>query len=247
VSGEFTTAYESGLTVYSLTFNPVDGSAWNGTAFVDPSGIAWPGCAVAMTDDGLGTYSGVIPAEVPPGNYLTQAYLQIGVTPADSDPLVGTGSVYWPGSGDLPPAGRFRASLVAKLNGSAALAALVEDRIFPQVRPQRSGAVPCVVFRVPSIDRAHDLDGPSGMADAFVELTAYAFDFTDCDRVAQVLRDLFDGFTGAMGDVEVVETVSDSETDDYDDPSDGSDDGAHQIQLDYQITFRESTPNRSEV
>lgn len=242
MSGEYSVSYESGLPVYSLVFNPITRQAWNGSAWVDPSGSTWLDCVIPLVDDGS-THNGKVPDSVPPGNYLVQAYLQLGSTPADSDPLVGTGAVYWPGSGDLPPGGGFRAGLVSRLNGSAALASVVGEAIFPQVRPQRS-SLPAVVYRVPSIDRDHDLDGPSGIADAYVELTAYALDFSVCDRVAQVLRDLFDGFTGPLGETTVTETVSDNETDDYDYPSDGSDDGTHSIQIDYRITFRESTPNR---
>lgn len=242
MAGEFSVAYESGLTLYALIFDPAS-AAWNGTAFVDPAGGAWPTCALPMTDDGEGGYSAAIPDEVPAGNYLVQAYLQLGPTPVDTDPLVGTGAVYWPGAGVAPVAGGFRAGVVARLNGSAALAAIVGDRIFPQIRPQRSG-LPAVVFSIPSIERDHDLDGPTGLATAYLEMVAYAEDFTECDRLAQVLRDLFDGFTGQLGAVEVTETLSDSEVDDWDTTVDGADDGTYSIQVDYQITYRESTPNR---
>ena len=102
MAGEFSTAYESGLTVYSLVFVSTDGTAWNGAAFVDPAGVAWAGCATAMTDDGAGTYSGTIPAGVPRGTYLAQAYLQLSDGPADTDPVIGTGLVFAAGSGFAP-------------------------------------------------------------------------------------------------------------------------------------------------
>lgn len=96
---DYTVSYESGHKLYALAINPVDDTAWNGAAFVDPSGAAWPNCAEAMADDGAGTYSGSLPASLPPGTYLVQSYLQVGAAPAESDPLTGTNSdVSWPGS-----------------------------------------------------------------------------------------------------------------------------------------------------
>ncbi len=102
MAGEFSVEYESGLTVYSLVFNQSVGTAWNGTAFVDPAGVAWPGCATAMTDDGDGTYSGTLPAGVPRGTFLSQAYLQLSDGPADTDPVIGTGLVFAAGSQAAP-------------------------------------------------------------------------------------------------------------------------------------------------
>jgi hypothetical protein len=96
---DYSVDYESGHTLYALAINPVDEMAWNGSAFVDPSGTNWPACSVLMTDDGAGTYSGSLPASLPPGTYLVQSYLQVGGTPAESDPLTGTNAdVSWPGS-----------------------------------------------------------------------------------------------------------------------------------------------------
>jgi hypothetical protein len=96
---DYSVSYESEHTLYALILNPVDGTAWNGAAFVDPAGAAWPTCADAMVDDGAGTYSGTFPASLPPGTYLIQSYLQVGAAPLETDPLTGTNAdVSWPGS-----------------------------------------------------------------------------------------------------------------------------------------------------
>jgi hypothetical protein len=240
---DFDLPYRSGVTVYALIFD--EDWAWGGSAFVDPSG-SWTACAVAMTyDAGEGKYLGSFPAELPSGTYTVAAFLQLGAEPAASDPEIGLAYVFWPGSATVPPLGGFRSALVSRLNADATLATLVGDRVFPQVRPQRS-ALPAVVVSIVSIDRDHDLDGPTGLGLAEVELRAHSLDFTDCDRIANYLRTLFDGFEGILANgVEVLETLSLDESDDYDDAAEGSDDGTFQIPVEYSFRFRESTPNRS--
>lgn len=241
---EFSVEYESGHTLNAILWTD-EGTAWNGVGFAVPTPETWESFLLPMVDGGDGTYTGHVPIDMPPGTYTARVYLQEGADPASTDPVVGLGSIVWEGSGELPPAGGFRAALVAKLNGDVMLANLVGDRIWPQVRPQRGGGPSGLVWTVPSIDRDHDLDGPTGLATAYAEFTAYADDFVLCDQIGRRLRDLLDGFTGILGfGVEVTETLSDSDLDDWDTPVDGSDDGTYSIQVDYQITYRESTPNR---
>src|SRR5215217_6963500 len=101
---DFSVSYASGLTLYALVFDAID-HAWNGTAFVDPTGVR-PACAVAMVDDGLGTYT----SSVPTGTYTVRSYLQLGATPDDDDPITGGGVVVQAGN-----ATTFESALVARL------------------------------------------------------------------------------------------------------------------------------------
>jgi hypothetical protein len=98
MAADYSTAYQSGLAVYSLVFLPTVGTAWNGSAFVAPVGAAWPTCATTMTDDGAGTYSGNIPTGVPAGTLLVQSYLRAGATPVATDQVIGTGLVFATGT-----------------------------------------------------------------------------------------------------------------------------------------------------
>lgn len=116
---DFSTEYVSGLTVYALTFNDA-GEAWNGFDWVDRS-ANWADGAAPMVDTGGDLYEGSFAPSLPSGTYLVQSYLQVGSSPAESDPLVGTGHVTWPGPASS--AGDFSADYGAGL----ALYALISN------------------------------------------------------------------------------------------------------------------------
>jgi hypothetical protein len=110
---DYTVSYQSGLTIYSLVFDP-SGNAWNGSAFVDRS-ANWALCSMPMTDDGAGTYSGSMPASLASGTYLVQSYLQITATPLETDNIVGTGNVEWQNSASSSPVDLATGSFVAQV------------------------------------------------------------------------------------------------------------------------------------
>jgi hypothetical protein len=95
---QFSSDYPPGFTLYGLILDPLS-RAWNGTAFVDPTGVR-PTCDIPMPyDSGSGTYIGTVPSSIPvgpTGTYTVRAYLQLGGTQDDDDPQVGQGTVTIP-------------------------------------------------------------------------------------------------------------------------------------------------------
>jgi hypothetical protein len=242
---DFTTPYQSGLTVYDLVFNSVDRTAWDGSAFVDPAGATWPTCADPMDDDGAGTYSGSMPAGLPTGTYLVQAYLQLGAAPADSDPLVGFSFLSWAGTGSSPPAttALFEKALVADMKLNSVITGIVAGRVFPGKLPQ-GASLPALVYDIGQKTHERNLDGPNGIARCRVLIHAMSRRAIDCKAVAEQLRYRFDGFQGLLGTVEIVESWLSDDPDDYVPNDDGSDSGTFSVPAAFLFRYRETIPAR---
>ena len=100
MGGEICVSYFKGLNLYAirrlgeLVLYPVSGvfEAW-GTA-----GRTAADYAIALSEDS-GVYIADFAADVtiPSGKYIVQIYERLGASPADSDPLVGSGEITWNG------------------------------------------------------------------------------------------------------------------------------------------------------
>jgi hypothetical protein len=235
---QFSVAYDAGFTIYGLPLDSFE-RAWNGTAFVDPAGVR-PTCDIPMVYDApSGTYIGDIPSSLPPGTYTAIAYLQLGGAPDDPDPPVGIGTVTVP----VASAGTgFEAALVARLKADTALSAIVGARIYPLVIPQK-GSLPCLVYAIPSTDRARNLRGAAGIATARVLIDARATSYAVVKSLQEVLRQ-YDGFSGTLaGNLIVLNTRMDDQGDEYEWPaSTGTDVGTHHLTLTFHFKYRESLP-----
>ncbi|WP_309387524.1 DUF3168 domain-containing protein [Cerasicoccus frondis] len=92
--------------------------------------------------------------------------------------------------------------LCAKLKGDAALKALVVDRIFPLATPKNTER-PLLTYREISGVIDHDLDGPSGLREARLQLDAYAERYRDIIGIRQALDALLDNFRGDLDGQEI--------------------------------------------
>jgi len=139
------------------------------------------------------------------------------------------------------PALSLRRSLAAALKTDPAIAAVTGGRAYP-VRVPQNGSLPCVLWRVDSIDRRQALDRPTGTAVAEVRVAAGSANYLECDDLARACNALLNGFAGTLGGpggVTVLSAVSDDESDEYD-PSPKSDDrGTFWIVLPYLLLYRE--------
>jgi hypothetical protein len=232
---DFSVSYASGLTLYGLVFDPAE-RAWNGTGFVDPTGVR-PSCAVAMVDDGLGTYTGTVPSSVPTGTYAVRSYLQLGANPDDDDPITGAATVVQAGA-----ATTFESALVARLKANPAITAIVGTRIYPLAIPQK-GQLPALVYAIPSTDRVRNLAGAAGVAVARVLIDARATTYATVKALQELLRQ-YDGFDGVLaGDVVVMNTRMEDQGDEFEWPGGtGTDQGTHHLTLTFNFKYRESLP-----
>ncbi len=241
---DFSVPYDSGFTVYGLVFD--GGLAWNGTGFVDPTGQR-SSCAIEQDyDSDTGTYDGFLPTGMPVGTYLVQSYLQLGGSEADSDPIIGFGEIDWPGAPLAPPtSGLFEQALASRLATDAVIVDLVADRISPAKLAQTIAVAsgPAVTYRIARSSNEHNLDGPNGIVNAYVELRAFGLSYGDVRMLKEQFRQMFDGFKGLLSPVvKVIETSQQDDPDLYDFPDDGSDEGTHQDAAEYLFRYRVTLP-----
>lgn len=84
------------------------------------------------------------------------------------------------------------------LMADAAVAALVDDRVYPLVIPIEA-ARPAIAFqRISTPEREDAFDGPVGSVTARIQLTFESTTYTDAKRLARACRRRLNGFHGEM-------------------------------------------------
>jgi hypothetical protein len=84
-------------------------------------------------------------------------------------------------------------SLVARLNATSGVTALVASRIYPMEIPQ--GAVmPAIAYQRISTFRPGSLRGPVGLADPRIQVDCWADTYAVAKAVAQAVRQSLDGY-----------------------------------------------------
>lgn len=96
--------YQSGFAVYAVIRNTA-GEVWNPSSQVFES---WGSAGhdaddydISLVDKGGDRYTGDFDAAISSDRYTVQIFLQAAQTPADTDELIGTGSIIWTGRGEL--------------------------------------------------------------------------------------------------------------------------------------------------
>lgn len=135
--------------------------------------------------------------------------------------------------------------IYARLNGNAAVAALVGTRIQPKASPQ-GAANPRIVYRKVSGEALGSFDGPNGQAVYRVQLDLYAGSYDQVDALADAVKlrvadgGPLDGFRGTAGGVTVQACyrVNESDVDEPPDPADET--GVYRISLDFELWVEEA-------
>lgn len=113
-----------------------------------------------------------------------------------------------------------KAALYQYLIADAGLAALIGDRVYPQLIPQRAwnGAhvQPCAVYQRVGITRDVRYCGTSGLARSAFQIDAYATEYENADAVARAIKSALIDFRGAMTDVHVHAVMLEVEFDQLD-------------------------------
>ncbi len=84
-----------------------------------------------------------------------------------------------------------------RLRGDATLAAVVGDRIYPDILPQQP-AFPALTYIRRSVDRHKTFCGTGEMARSSFQVDAWALTYEDAERVAQHVRTSLVDFKGIM-------------------------------------------------
>lgn len=96
MANEIQIVTDTGITVYCVLLNE-NGLIWNGAGFVAINAVDWLSYDILLTEATAGIYLANMPAATI-GNYMYVAYEQIGVNPAITDNVKGTGYLVWDGS-----------------------------------------------------------------------------------------------------------------------------------------------------
>jgi uncharacterized protein DUF3168 len=112
------------------------------------------------------------------------------------------------------------AAVFSLLTGRAELAALVGDRVYPEVAPPNCG-VPFITYQRLNGDRTRSLSGPSGLAESTIQIDAYALTYATAHLVGDLIRKTLDGYRGVVpgvpGDTRIGSAVLKDDRDLYDD------------------------------
>ena len=108
--------------------------------------------------------------------------------------------------------------LYAHLSSHAGLTALVGDRIYPLVLPQKV-ALPAVVYQRISLWQTYTHNGAS-LARPRFQNTCVGRTYAEAHDVAAQVRDALSGYRGMMGSVAVEAAFIDNEREDYEPETD---------------------------
>lgn len=136
-----------------------------------------------------------------------------------------------------------RAGLVAALSTSPAVQAIVDSAIFPLHVPE-THPLPALFYEVTDDPRDQDLDGPTGTAQATINISLLSRTFTECEAAATAVRQLLHGFTGLLGGLVPVDDIFlDNEHDVLGSAGvviDASDRPTYEIVQEFEVFYRES-------
>lgn len=115
-----------------------------------------------------------------------------------------------------------KAGIFTKLSADVPLAALVSDRIYPDVAPQ-TAPLPYIVYEVDSEEGVHHMTGGGPLESTSVQFTVWASSSPSRSAVNDALRTLLDNKIGlALGSAETRVIRKTNGVDTKENPDDGS-------------------------
>lgn len=98
-------------------------------------------------------------------------------------------------------------AIYQRLAGHAPLAALVGTKIYPSRAPDEA-ALPYVTHMdMAALDQARDLGGAGGLAQARVQVDAWAATATEAKRIGDAVQAALEDFTGTVAGVRIADVT----------------------------------------
>jgi hypothetical protein len=126
----------------------------------------------------------------------------------------------------------FEADLVAFLAASG-------YTVYPDRIPQKA-SLPALSFTVIDWDREYKLDGPTGLAQARVEIVVASPNYRDCGLISDSLRRLLVKIRYPMANTFIDACLLEDQSSEFAAPIDGSDKGVHTKSSDYLFLYTET-------
>ena len=93
-------------------------------------------------------------------------------------------------------------AIYTMLTGDVTTAAIVTDRVFPNILPQGQ-LMPCLTFQQISGPRDLTANGPSGLVFARYQINAWARTYKSAKELAMAVRLVMNGFSGTIDSVQI--------------------------------------------
>lgn len=135
-----------------------------------------------------------------------------------------------------------RKELYTHLAASAAVAALVADRVYPSLAPQGTPRPYLVLTSITDLAEAH-MAGPGDVGESLWQIDCYADTPEDADSLALAVDDALDGFHGAIAGRPIFAAFRESGRDAPEGPTDGSEFAIARRILEYRFWHRETVPS----
>lgn len=133
--------------------------------------------------------------------------------------------------------------LISFLKSDSGISSLVGGRVYPIQIPQGE-SLPAVVFQRISTYHVQSMQGCSGLADAFFQITSWASTPLAAKQLSEKCRLALQGYSGTLGGSESVAILMDSgEYDIPASPEAGEEAGASGVGFDVQVTHNVDKPN----
>ena len=129
-------------------------------------------------------------------------------------------------------------AIFSRLDGDAALSALVSSRIFPMVVPQ-SAPFPCVRYEIiDAIPRVRAMHSDPGLTQPRVQFDAFAETYAAAIAIRTAIRNSIQRFRGPVAGVDVLAVYIEDEQDSFEAIPDEA--GVYRARFDCVIWHRES-------
>lgn len=121
----------------------------------------------------------------------------------------------------------------ARLKATAAVTAIVGDRIYPSHIPQRA-TLPAVSHLRLSGMPEHAMGADADVRQTRVQVSCWSSQYSQGKTLAAAVRGALSRYAGTIGDDEILDVYEENELDDYDPPT-----AVHQIVVDLLVWYRE--------
>jgi len=138
------------------------------------------------------------------------------------------------------------AAIYELLHGDTAVAAIVGDRIYPLVAPQRKAlAYPNVPKTYVTYERTGGtrnmpLNGVNGFVVAVYRIMGFAYNYELAKTLGESIRLKLDGYRGSAGGHPIQRIWCDNDIDGYEYETDATETAVFQVVQDYRIAYAES-------
>lgn len=127
----------------------------------------------------------------------------------------------------------------------ASIAALVEDRVFPDVAEENS-KYPYVTFQEIGGQPVHHLNGVANISDTHIQLDVWATTSKSRRQVAKALRMALDKYRGPMGSLNCLLITLENRAATFEEPDEDGEDaaekGTYRMRMEFRVQYTEETP-----